>query len=110
MMIHSPRELAEFAKDYRSGRKLSQSEVGDRVGLRQKTVSAFESKPERTKLETFFRLLSALDLEIQIVPKETTATLSGSMFASPATGTGTLRQIVPKGDTNPAAQGWDQEW
>jgi HTH-type transcriptional regulator / antitoxin HipB len=83
MMIHSLQELAEFAKDHRSRKKLSQAEVGDRVGLRQKTVSAFESKPESTKLDTFFRLLSALDLELQ---------------------------IVPKGDTNPAAQGWDQEW
>jgi HTH-type transcriptional regulator/antitoxin HipB len=83
MIIHSTKELAEFAKDYRSRKKLSQLEVGDRVGLRQKTVSAFESKPESTKLETFFKLLSALDLELQ---------------------------INPKGTGSQAAQGWDQEW
>jgi HTH-type transcriptional regulator / antitoxin HipB len=108
MMIHSPKELAEFTKDYRSRRKLSQAEVGDRVGLRQKTVSAFESKPESTKLETFFRLLSALDLELQIVPRG--ATISGSAIASPAAGAGILRQLVPRGDASPAEQGWDQEW
>jgi HTH-type transcriptional regulator / antitoxin HipB len=83
MIIHSPQELAEFAKDSRNRKKLSQAEIGDRVGLRQKTVSAFESRPESTKLETFFRLLSALDLELQIVSKE---------------------------DTGPTVQGWDQEW
>jgi HTH-type transcriptional regulator/antitoxin HipB len=69
MVIHSPKHLAEFARDYRNQKKLSQTEVSDRVGLQQKTVSAFESNPEGTKLETFFRLLSALDLELQIVPK-----------------------------------------
>jgi HTH-type transcriptional regulator / antitoxin HipB len=83
MIIHSPQELAEFAKDSRNRKKLSQAEIGDRVGLRQKTVSAFENKPESTKLETFFRLLSALDLELQLVPKE---------------------------DISPTVPGWDQEW
>ncbi|HEY9828310.1 MAG TPA: helix-turn-helix domain-containing protein [Stenomitos sp.] len=70
MLIHSPKELAEFARDHRNRKKLSQVEVSDRVGLRQKTVSAFESNPEGTKLDTFFRLLSALELELQIIPKE----------------------------------------
>jgi HTH-type transcriptional regulator / antitoxin HipB len=83
MIIHSPQELAEFAKDSRNRKKLSQAEIGDRVGLRQKTVSAFENKPESTKLETFFRLLSALDLELQLLPKE---------------------------DISPTVPGWDQEW
>jgi HTH-type transcriptional regulator / antitoxin HipB len=83
MVIHSPKQLAEFARDYRSQKKLSQAEVSDRVGLRQKTVSAFESNPEGTKLETFFRLLSALDLELQIVPKE---------------------------EISVATPGWDKEW
>jgi HTH-type transcriptional regulator / antitoxin HipB len=81
MLIHSTQELAEFTRDYRKRKRLSQSEASDRVGLRQKTVSAFESKPESTKLETVFRLLSALDLELHIVPR----------------GEATF-------------QGWDQEW
>jgi HTH-type transcriptional regulator / antitoxin HipB len=71
MIIHSTKELAEFTKDHRKRKKLSQVEVSDRVGLRQMTLSAFESKPESTKLETLFRLLSALDLELHVMPKET---------------------------------------
>jgi HTH-type transcriptional regulator / antitoxin HipB len=81
MLIHSTQELAEFTRDYRKRKHLTQAEASDRVGLRQKTVSAFESKPESTKLETVFKLLSALDLELH---------------------------IVPKGETT--VQGWDQEW
>jgi HTH-type transcriptional regulator / antitoxin HipB len=57
--------------------------VGDRVGLRQETVSAFENKPDNTKLATLFKLLAALDLELQ---------------------------IVLRGTANKANSGWDQEW
>lgn len=83
MVIRSLKELAEFARDYRSRKKFSQTEIGNRVGLPQKTVSSFESKPESTKLSTFFKLLSALDLELQLVSKK---------------------------EPNHTAMGWDQEW
>jgi HTH-type transcriptional regulator / antitoxin HipB len=83
MIIHSTRELAEFTRDRRKREKLSQAEVSDRVGLRQMTVSAFESKPDSTKLETLFRLLSALDLELH---------------------------VIPKGTKIEDGQGWDKEW
>jgi HTH-type transcriptional regulator / antitoxin HipB len=62
--------LAEIVKDRRCQLGLSQTEAADLVGLNQKTISAFELKPESTKLETFFKILSALNLEIHIVPKE----------------------------------------
>jgi HTH-type transcriptional regulator / antitoxin HipB len=83
MNIPSTEALAEFARDYRSRKKLSQTELGNKVGLPQKTVSSFENKPESTKLGTFFKLLSALNLELQ---------------------------LVPKGETPNAAMGWDEEW
>ena len=70
MLIHSSKELAEYLRDRRKRQKLSQAEIGDRVGIKQATISAFENNPEGTKLETLFKLFSALDLEIQIIPKE----------------------------------------
>jgi HTH-type transcriptional regulator / antitoxin HipB len=70
MIIPSPQVLAEYARDRRKTIELSQSEIGDLTGLRQVTVSAFENRPASTKLETLFKLLSALELELQIVPKE----------------------------------------
>ena len=36
------------------------------VGIRQDTVSSFELRPDSTKIETFFKLLSALELDIKI--------------------------------------------
>jgi HTH-type transcriptional regulator / antitoxin HipB len=83
MIIHSTKELAEYIKDHRKRERLRQAEVSDRVGLRQMTVSAFESKPDSTKLETLFRLLSALDLEMH---------------------------VIPKGAKSKNDQGWDEEW
>jgi DNA-binding XRE family transcriptional regulator len=50
MMIHSSQELAVCLKDRRQQLRLSQTEVVDRVGLLQKTLSAFENKPDSTKL------------------------------------------------------------
>lgn len=83
MIISSPTVLAEYVRDHRKKIGLNQSEVGDRAGVRQVTVSAFENRAASTKLETLFKLMSALELELQIVPKEKAS------------------------DTN---QGWDEEW
>ena len=83
MIVHSANEMAESIRDRRRRQKLSQAEVSDRVGIKQSTVSAFENNPQSTKLETLFKILAALDLELQ---------------------------IVPRGSVNQAKSGWDQEW
>lgn len=69
MLVHAPKDLALMVMDQRKKLKLSQSEVADRVGLKQKTISAFENKPENIKLETFFQILSAVNLDLNILPK-----------------------------------------
>ncbi len=69
MIIHNPKELAIFVRSHRKKQKQSQSQLGDLVGLKQSTVSAFESKPEATKLSTLFRILSAANLEVRVRPK-----------------------------------------
>jgi HTH-type transcriptional regulator/antitoxin HipB len=70
MHIRSPREFALVIASRRKKLGLSQKEAGNLVGLLQKTFSAFETKPESTKLETLFHILSAVQLEIQLVSKE----------------------------------------
>jgi HTH-type transcriptional regulator/antitoxin HipB len=64
LFIRSPDDLAVVVKEQRKKLKLSQAEVGDLVGLKQATVSSFENKPEATKLDTLFRMLAALNLEV----------------------------------------------
>ena len=70
MLIHAPKELALFVIHRRKQLNLSQAAVANRVGLKQKTVSAFENKPESTKLDTLFRILSAVKLDITLLMKD----------------------------------------
>lgn len=69
MLINSPKELAIFISNQRKNLKLSQETIADLVGLKQKTISAFENKPETVQLETLFKILSAMNLDIRVSPK-----------------------------------------
>lgn len=70
MFIRSAKELALLVVSRRKELGLSQAEVADRVGLKQKTISTFENKPQSTKLETLFRILSAVNLDINGIAKD----------------------------------------
>ncbi len=72
MFVRSPKELALAVVAQRKKLKLSQTKVGELVGLKQKTVSEFENKPESTKLNTIYKILSAVNLDIKITPKDET--------------------------------------
>lgn len=76
MLTHTPKALALQAIAQRKKLKLSQLAVGKRVGLKQQTVSAFEQKPNSTKLDTLFRILSALELDIYTAAKKNQATVT----------------------------------
>jgi len=69
MIIHSSKELALFMSHHRKKKKLTQKEAGSFVGLKQATLSHFENKPGTTRLDTLFRLLSVLGLELDIREK-----------------------------------------
>lgn len=69
MLIHTPKVLALMVIDQRKKLKLSQTAVGNLVGLKQKTISAFENKPERCQLDTLFRILSAVKLDLTTIVK-----------------------------------------
>jgi HTH-type transcriptional regulator / antitoxin HipB len=70
MFAHSPKELALLITSWRKKLKLSQAEVGKLVGLKQQTISDFEIRPEGTQIDTLFRILSALNLDIQLLAKD----------------------------------------
>lgn len=69
MNITSTKMLASALRNERKKRKLSQSKTAETMGLKQSTVSEFENHPDGTRLETLFKLLAALDLELQVVPR-----------------------------------------
>ncbi|MDF1677523.1 MAG: helix-turn-helix domain-containing protein [Legionellaceae bacterium] len=83
MFICSPKELALLIANRRKNLKLSQAAVGKLVGLKQQTISEFEKRPEGTKLETLFRILSAVKLDATVLTKE---------------------------EQNPRTSQWNEEW
>lgn len=82
MKITSASMLAHAMRDERKKRKLNQSHVAESMGMKQSTVSDFENHPEGTRLETLFKLLAALDLELH---------------------------LAERGSQQPS-QGWGEEW
>ncbi|MFG6177269.1 helix-turn-helix domain-containing protein [Halomonas sp. THAF12] len=86
MKITSPEMLAHSLKNARKRRHLTQQATAEQIGIKQATVSGFEHHPERSRLETLFKLLSALELELHVTERDR-----------------------PENATGGEAR-WDQEW
>lgn len=69
MKISTTKQLSAYLKDVRLDNELSQADVAKKVGIRQDTVSNFELRAGTTKMDTFFKLLSALELDFEITPR-----------------------------------------
>ncbi|WP_347116299.1 helix-turn-helix domain-containing protein [Leclercia sp. S52] len=69
MKVTSADTLAQAVRDQRKVNKLTQTATAEQVGIKQTTVSDFENKPGSTKLETLFKILAALDLELHVVKR-----------------------------------------
>lgn len=89
MKVTTSKQLSNYLKDARLAMKLSQSKVASKVGIRQDTVSSFEQNPDSTKLETLFKLLSSLNLELEVKPRA---------------------QDADSARTTPETQDWKEEW
>jgi len=83
MRITSPAILAQALHASRKEHDLTQKAVADTVGIKQSTVSSFENSPDKARLETLFKLLAALDLELH---------------------------LAKRGSKTDEASAWDQEW
>ncbi|MFZ0708568.1 MAG: helix-turn-helix domain-containing protein [Terrimicrobiaceae bacterium] len=64
-----PRQIGALVRRARKRHSLSQQQLGDKVGLRQETISLIETGNSATRIETLLAVLSALDLEFQIAPR-----------------------------------------
>ncbi|CAM3157872.1 helix-turn-helix domain-containing protein [Vibrio rarus] len=73
MYVNSPKALASFVREQRKMQCVSQGEAAAKVGMRQATVSEFENKQDTTSIETVFKLLNSLGLEVHILPKGATS-------------------------------------
>lgn len=61
--------LAQVLHGFRKARALTQRETAARGGLQQKTVWSLETTPEKSSVESLYRLLDALEIELVIREK-----------------------------------------
>ncbi|HQR15955.1 MAG TPA: helix-turn-helix domain-containing protein [Nitrospira sp.] len=68
-LARDPRQVGNLVRRARKRQGLSQSQLGDKAGLRQETISLIETGHPAAKLQTILGILAALDLELRIVPR-----------------------------------------
>lgn len=68
-LLVSPGELGAQLREMRNRMDLTQAELGKRVGLDQKRVSLLENGNPNCRLDSLFRLLSALEVALTVQPK-----------------------------------------
>ncbi|GAB1483088.1 hypothetical protein MASR2M78_19040 [Treponema sp.] len=69
-LISTPSQLSHALRSVRKARDLTQEGTGKLVGLLPKTISALENHPGSATIDSLIKLLSALELELVLVPKE----------------------------------------
>ena len=62
----TPYQLGLVLRSHRAKLKLSQTDVGLKVGIKQDTVSVLEIRTSSSSVETLFKALSALGLELVV--------------------------------------------
>ena len=68
-VARTPAQLGPILRSIRAERGLTQQDAGAKVGLKQSTVSAIESDSARSSVDTLYKLLSALGLELVVRDK-----------------------------------------
>jgi len=76
----SPQSLGLILRAARKRKGLSQTKAGKSVGIDQPTLSKIERGESNARLDTLFRLLAALDMELIIKPRETSSTTEGDRW------------------------------
>jgi HTH-type transcriptional regulator/antitoxin HipB len=66
----SPKVLGQILKSARNQKGLTQHQAGNLVGITQAMVSRIESGESNARIDTLFRLLAALDMEMTVKPRE----------------------------------------
>ncbi len=83
MAITTARMLSQVIREFRYQQELSQTDVAKLAATKQATVSVFENNPESTKLDTLFKILTALELEVVVQPRhKKTSTVQEPVLSS----------------------------
>lgn len=70
IVSRTPKQLGEAIKRVRKGQHLSQEQLAKKIGSTQRVISSIESGKAGTYIETIMRVISALNYEIELRPKQ----------------------------------------
>ena len=73
--VRTPAQLASVLLGQRRALRLTQQQAAAAVGLLPKTVSKLERSPSGATLDSLFKLLSALELELVLQPRNDPSTV-----------------------------------
>jgi len=68
-LARTPKQFGNTVQRARKKRGWNQTQLGERAGLRQETISLIETGNPAAKLETILAVLAALDLELRVAPR-----------------------------------------
>ncbi len=69
--VRTSGQLSPILKKLRRDKGWSQQALGEKVGLSQERISVIENHPEKVSLDNLLTVLMALDVEMQIAPRNT---------------------------------------
>lgn len=69
-LARSPKQIGSIIRRTRKKRGLSQTDLSERTGLRQGTISLIETGNPAARIETLLAILAALDLDFRIGARE----------------------------------------
>lgn len=72
-LARTPKQIGNIIRRARKNHNMNQTQLGEKAGLRQETVSLIETGNPAAKLETILAVLAALDLEFQVSPRSKSA-------------------------------------
>ena len=68
-IVRTPKQLGAAIRRERRKQGLTQTQLGQKIGLRQATISKLEAGEPATQLRTFLDVLTALNLELTITKR-----------------------------------------
>jgi HTH-type transcriptional regulator/antitoxin HipB len=68
-VARDPRQIGNLIRSNRKKNALSQKQLGEKVGLRQGTISVIETGNPAVRIGTLLTVLAALDLEFQVTAR-----------------------------------------
>jgi len=66
LKINTASELSLFLKNERKQQQRTQAEVSSNIGIKQPTLSAFEKQSAQSRIDTLFKIVHELGLELHL--------------------------------------------